>query len=122
MNGKIVDDDKKTAKSFNNIFVNFGPTTENTIPKVPNKTPSRLLKNHNQINFVIAHVSNEEILDIINSVENKSTGPTSPLKLTSDTRYDHYAYIINMSLLTDEYPDLLKLVKVIPIHKGGSTQ
>ena len=32
------------------------------------------------------------------------------------------AYIINMSLLTGEYPDLLKLVKVIPIHKGGSTQ
>ena len=27
-----------------------------------------------------------------------------------------------MSLLTGEYPDLLKLVMVIPIHKGGSTQ
>ena len=27
-----------------------------------------------------------------------------------------------MSLLTGEYSDLLKLVKVIPIHKGGSTQ
>ena len=32
------------------------------------------------------------------------------------------AYIINMFLLTGEYHDLLKLVKVIPIHKGGSTQ
>ena len=27
-----------------------------------------------------------------------------------------------MSLLTGECPDLLKVVKVIPIHKGGSTQ
>ena len=27
-----------------------------------------------------------------------------------------------MSLRTDEYPDSLKLVKVIPIHRGGSTQ
>ena len=26
-----------------------------------------------------------------------------------------------MSLSTDNYPDNLKLVKVIPIHKGGST-
>ena len=26
-----------------------------------------------------------------------------------------------MSLLTGEYPDLLKLVKVIPIDKGGLT-
>ena len=27
-----------------------------------------------------------------------------------------------MSFLTGEYPDLLKLVKVIPIFKGGETQ
>ena len=32
------------------------------------------------------------------------------------------AYIINLSLKTGEYPDLLKIEKVIPIHKGGSTQ
>ena len=28
-------------------------------------------------NFIIAHIANEEILDIINSLENKSTGPSS---------------------------------------------
>ena len=32
------------------------------------------------------------------------------------------AFIINMSFLTGEYPDLLKVVKVIPIPKGSSTQ
>ena len=37
----------------------------------------KFLKNRNQINFAIAHTSNEEILDIIKSLENKSTGPTS---------------------------------------------
>ena len=31
-------------------------------------------------------------------------------------------YIINMSFLTGVDPNLLKIVKVIPIHKGGSTQ
>ena len=39
-----------------------------------------------------------------------------------DLIFIHLAYIINMSLLTGGYPDLLKVVKVIPIHKGGSTQ
>ena len=76
--------------------------------------------------FVIAHVSNEEILDIINYLENKSTGPSSiPLKLLSpipDLIILPLAYIINMSFITGEYPNLLKIVKVIPIHKGGSTQ
>ena len=79
-----------------------------------------------QVNFVIAHISNEEILDTINSLEIKSTGPSSiPLKLLSlipDLIIIPLAYIINMSLLSGEYPDLLKVVKVIPIHKGGSTQ
>ena len=32
------------------------------------------------------------------------------------------AYIIKMSILTGLYPGLLKIVKVIPIHKDGSTQ
>ena len=124
--GKIIDDDKELATNFNEFFVNVGPSTENAIPKVPNISPSKFLKNRNQINFVIAHISNEEILDIINSLENKSTGPSSiPLKLLSlipDLIIIPLAYIINMSLRTGEYPDLLKLVKVIPIHKGGSTQ
>ena len=124
--GKIIDDDKELATNFNNFFVNVGPNTEASIPKVPNISPSKFLKNRNQINFVIAHISNEEILDIINSLENKTTGPFSiPVKLLSlipDLIIIPLAYIINMSLLTGVYPDLLKVVKVIPIHKGGSTQ
>ena len=76
--------------------------------------------------FVIARVSNEEILDIINSLENKSTGPSSiPLKLLSlipDLIILPLAYIINMSFITGSYQNLLKIVKVIPIHKGGYTQ
>ena len=125
--GKIVVDDKEVASHFNKFFVNVGPSTEKkTIPKVPEVLPSKYLRNRNQMNFIIAHISNEEILDIINSLENKSTGPTSiPLKLLSlisDLISTPLAYIINLSLTTGEYPELLKVVKVIPIHKGGSTQ
>ena len=124
--GKIVDNDKLIASHFNNFFVNVGPNTENTIPKVPNISPSKFLKNRIQYNFVIAHISNEEILDIVNALDNKSSGPSSiPLKLLSqipDLIIIPLAYIINLSFTTGEYPNLLKIVKVIPIHKGGSTQ
>ena len=70
----------------------WGPNTEASIPKVPNISPSKFLKNCNQINFVIAHISNEEILDIINSLENKTTGPFSiPVKtIIIDTRSNYY--------------------------------
>ena len=124
--GKAIDDNKEIATNFNHFFVNVGPNTEESVPKVPNISPSKFLKNRNQMKFVIAHVSNEEILDIINSLENKSTGLSSiPLKLLSlipDLIILPLAYIINMSFITGEYPNILKIIKVIPIHKGGSTQ
>ena len=116
----------KKATNFNNFFTNVGPNTENLIPKVPNISSSKFLRNCNQINVVFAHVANEEILDIINSLENKSTRPSSiSLKMLSvipDLIIIPLAHIINMSFLTGVYPDLLKIVKIVPIHKGGSSQ
>ena len=126
INGKIVDEDKKLATNFNNFFVNVGQNTENAIPKVPNISPSKFKKYRIQTNFIIPHIANEEILDIINSLENISTGPSSiPVKfllLVPDLIIIPLAYVINLSLQSGVYPNLLKLVKVVPIHKGGSTQ
>ena len=77
--------------------------------------------NRNQCNFIVAHID-EEVLDIMKSLNNKSTGPCSiPLKLLlliSDIIIIPLCYLINMSLDTGIYPDKLKIVKVIPIHKG----
>ena len=68
----------------------------------------------------------EEVLDVINLLQNKSSGPYSiPFKLLMripDLLIIPLAHIINMSFNTGVYPDLLKIVKVILIHKGGSTQ
>ena len=79
-----------------------------------------LLKERIQFNF-IAHTSNEEILDIINALEDKSTGPSSiPFKLLS---LIPDLIIMPLTCFINRYfPKLMKIVKVIPIHKGGSTQ
>ena len=89
---------------------------------VPNISTLKL-NNCIQFNFIIAHTSNEEILDIINALEHKFTGPSSiPFKLLSlipDLIIMPLAYIINRSFSTGIFP---KLIKVIPIYTGGSTQ
>ena len=95
--------------------------------KVPNIAPEKFLKNRNQFNFIIAHISNEEeVLEIINSLTNKLTGPSSiPLNLlqsVADLIVFPLCYIINKSLLNGIFPDKLKIVKVVPLHKGGSTE
>ena len=101
------------------FFVNIGPETENCIPKVVNSSPGTFLKNRNQFNFVIAHIS-EEVVDIINSLSNKSTGihtiPLNLLIIIMDIIIIPLCFIINMSLSIGTYPDKLKIVKVIPMY------
>ena len=86
--------------------------------------PNSSLRGINLIS--LAFISNEEVLDIIKYLSDKATGRSSiPLKLLlliSGLIVIPLCHIINTSLSTGNYPDKLKLVKVIPIHKGGSTQ
>ena len=66
-------DPKNIANKVNEYFANVGIETEKNIPKVGHSSPQKFLKNRNQFNFVIAHISNDEILDIIKSLPNKAT-------------------------------------------------
>ena len=126
VNGKTVVNLKEIASNLNNFFVNIGPSTESNIPKVGNIYPAKFMKDRQQFNFIIAHISEEEVLGIINALENKSTGPTSIptklLKMIPDLIILPLCRIINMSFINGVFPDNLKIVKVIPVHKGGSTQ
>ena len=119
MNGRVIDNPKQIVNEVNDFFVNVGPTTEK-------ESPEHFLKNRNQFNFIIAHISNEEVMEIIKSLQNKATGPSSiPVKLlhiVADLIVFPLCHIIDMSFSKGVFPEKLKVVKVIPIHKGGSTQ
>ena len=121
VNKKIINNPKEIVEEVNNYFVNVGSNTEKSIPSNPKTKPNIYLKNRNLVNFLIAHISNEEVLDIINKLENKSTGPQSIpiklLKLIPDLILVPLCRIISMSFSTGIYPDALKICKTIPIHK-----
>ena len=125
INNKVITNHKEIVETLNNFFVNVGPNTERNIPVNPKTKPENFLKNRNQLNFLISHISNEEVLEIINQLENKSTGPNSIpiklLKLIPDLILMPLCKIINHSFQTGVFPDALKISEVIPIHKGGST-
>ena len=65
-------------------------------------------------------------MSVISALPNKSTGPASiPLRLLKDVAdliIVPLCHIINLSFSTGIFPDLLKVSKVVAIHKGGSTQ
>ena len=52
--GRVIDDETVLAKNFNNFFADVSPNNENTIPKVPNISPLKFLKDSIQfINLLI---------------------------------------------------------------------
>ena len=124
--GKIVDDPKDIANAFNNFFVNVGPETEKTVPKAPHATPEQFLKNRNQFQFIIAHITEEEIVDIIAALPLKATGhasiPLKFLKIVADIVAVPLCRIINLSFAKGIFPELLKTAKVIALFKTGSTE
>ena len=126
INGKIIDNPKDVANQLNDFFVNVGPLTESSIPRSENISPNKFLKKRNQFDFFLAHVSHDEVFKIINTLQNKSAGPASIpvklLKLIPDLIIIPLCNIINLSFVSGSFPDPLKIVKVIPIHKNGSTQ
>ena len=126
VNGKIVDEPTEIVEKLNNFFVSVGPETEKQVPKVPHASPEKYLRNRNQFELIIAHISHEEVLSIISALPNKSTGPTSvPLRLLKDVAdliITPLCHIINLSFSSGIFPEILKISKVVPIHKGGSTQ
>ena len=123
--GNFMNNTKEISNKLNEYFVNVGPTTEESIPKTQNISPLKFMKERKMNEFLIAHVSHEEVLDIINLLENKTTRPVSIpiklLKLIPDLILIPLCNIINVSFNTGIFPSLLKIVKVIPLHQGGST-
>ena len=126
VNGKIIDDPVDIANCENDFIVNIGHNIDKEIP-INNKSPDTFLKSRNNFNFLITFVTNEELIDIIKSLDcNKSSGPSSiPTKLLlliPDLIVFPLCKIINISFEKGIFPEAIKLAKVIAIFKRGSTQ
>ena len=121
--GKIIDDPKAIAAGINDFFVNVGPNTEKTVPKAGNITPQKFLRDRNRHELIVTHISEDEVLKIIQSLPIKSTGPASMplklLKLVANIVTVPLCHLINISFSTGVFPDAWKVAKVIALHKGG---
>ena len=123
INGKIVDEPKEIANHINDFFVNVGPELDNSIPKINHISSERYLKDRNRFNFIITHISNEEVLNLIQSLPNKGTGPVSiPLKMLKDVAdlvVVPLCYIIDISFSTAIFLICSKLPKLFHCIKEG---
>ena len=125
-NNNLISNQQQMANIFNNYFVNVGYNIEKKISKPKNGNISDYLNNVNcdKTLFLVPVVSHE-IVKVIDSLDiNKSTGPNSIpvyiLKILKPFFSDWLAKLINLSFETSVFPDILKVAKVVPIHKKDS--
>ena len=109
---------------FNNYFSSIASKTKLNV-SFSHKHFSDFLKNRSSISFFISPSDKIEIENVTSSLDsNKSVGrnsiPTKILKLLKNDISSQLSEIFNISFSSGVFPSILKIAKVIPIHKKDS--
>lgn len=123
IDNKLVDDPLEISRYFNEFLIEQPLKLHNGIRQilVNQKTPN-LIKNENTM--FITSVTETEIFNLIHSLRNSNSHgndniTSNILKNMALIITPILTYLINKSLLDGIFPDILKLARVIMIHKKG---
>ena len=125
-NGTVIDTPSKIAENFNNFFANIAGNLkeENNRNLTGSHDHNHFLENPVSNSIYLNQVTSDEIYNIINNFKNKYTLDirTSSLKIANTSiKFTHtLAKIIDKSFTKGVFPEQLKSVRVVPIHKEGS--
>ena len=119
-----VTDPRTIANTFNDFFCLVVTGVQSEVP-FSYKTFFKYLPPPSQDSFFISPRTKEEIIEIISNFKpRKSAGPnsipTKILRLLTENISEHISIILNILFATGIFPEKLKVVKVIPIHKKDS--
>ena len=122
--GATVTDPLHIANIFNDYFSSIAEKTKANI-KFSNKSFQDFLHHTNEESLFITPADAYEVNLIISSLNSdKSTGPnslpTKILELLKNEISTHLADIFNLSFSSGVFPSILKIAKVIPLHKKES--
>ena len=133
-NKNVISDSKIISKIFNDHFSALGAKVQQKIPEVDGSFKSYLYKkspngkvviNPDGSTFFLSPSRPEEISKLIDKLDpKKSTGPNGIPVFIIKAFKDFFSFwlskLINLCFEEGEFPELLKLAKVIPLHKKES--
>ena len=115
INNNIIDNDLRIVNEFNSYFVSVGPTL----------AAHQIKTDLNPLHYVMQQIEDFEVVNVINSLNNSSPGwdgiPSRLTTIVLNSYIKPLTLLINKSFRDGIFPDELKLAKVIPIYKSGST-
>ena len=123
--GKDMTNPKNIANAFNNFFTNIGPSLSKTIVQ-SKKNFTNFLHNSSLNLFVLKPVTHDAVRKLVSQLNNrKALGPTSIpvtiLKENIDVLVRPLTFILNQSFEQGIFPEILKIVQVLSIHKKEDT-
>ena len=124
INGKLCHDKKVIANSFNQFYINIGPSFAGDT--ACDDTSFRMFLNKTSITSIFLEpVTQLEIKKIISSLKNSSPGwddiSAKVIKGCCELILEPLTYIVNLSLAQGVFPNELKIAKVIPLYKGDNS-
>ena len=123
INNERIENDIRISNEFNNYFVSIGSTLASKI-NVNSCNPLDYMQSNVQ-SMTISNYYENDVTLAINSLKNSSPGwdniPTLIAKQVIHCYIKPLVFLINQSLIEGVFPDKLKLAKVIPVYKAGSS-
>ena len=124
VDGTTISNTIAISNIFNNYFSSIANNAKHNI-SFSHKHFSDFLKNRSNISFFVSPTDQKEIENVISSLDsNKSVGPnsipTKVLKLLKNETSSQLTEIFNISFSSGIFPSILKIAKVIPVHKKDS--
>ena len=120
VSGKEISGDKQIANALNDYFANVGDNLASNIPTCT-KSFKDYLKDPNPHSIFLQPTGSEEIIKEIDKMKNKKSAldifKISMIKYVKEEIKNGLVIIINKSIEEGVVPGLLKIAKVIPIHK-----
>ena len=120
--GSKITDSNEISDHFNNYFSSVAQVLASDIPQ-SNVDPLSFLK-FNKRSFRFFECDNDEIINIFQSMKNKKSAiqdiPVFVYKYIAAIIAPILKNLINESVNTGIFPNILKIARVIPLHKGGS--
>ena len=123
LDGCVISDKINIANQFNTYFSSIGTKLASQIPVDKGKYFKDYLHSHvNNVNFKLKLIDIGNTVNIIDGLKNKSICGHDGLsfKMLKQIKFENSSaitLIINQSLKTGIFPEILKIAKVIPIYK-----
>lgn len=124
-NNALVTNKKEMAHIFNDFFINVPKALNEKLIK-HNSDPSNFHINNEYPSMIIGYISKQNILNIVKTLKKSNSSgmdgiSTNIIKASIDYILSPLTYVVNLSLSHGIFPEILKVAKVVPLHKKGDT-